>query len=48
MLSQVEVRTCVYQGLRNVRYFGSLGVLSFLVTSVLKLAFLPYYRRFIL
>ena len=37
-----HVRTCAYQGVRNVRFFGKLGVLCFLETLVLTFAFLPY------
>ena len=36
---------CVYQGVRNVCFFGKFDVLCFLETSVLRLALLPYYRR---
>ena len=34
-----------YQGLRNVRFFGTFNVLCFLETPVLRFALLPYYRR---
>ena len=39
----IRTRTCVYQGVRNVR-FGKFSVLCFLVTPVLRFALLPYYR----
>ena len=38
-------RTCAYQGVRNVRFFGKFDVLCFLETPVLRFALLPYYRR---
>ena len=34
-------------GVRNVRFFGKFGMLSFLETPVLSFALLPYYRRFV-
>ena len=38
--------TCAYQGVTNARFFsGKFEVLYFLVTSVLRFARLPYYRR---
>ena len=40
-----KTRTCAYQGLTNVRFFGKFGVLCFLVTPVLKFALLPYCRE---
>ena len=44
-----SVRTGAYQGVRNVRvFFGKFGVLCFLVTSVLRCAFLPYYQQTVL
>ena len=37
-----------YSGFTQKRsFFGKFGVLCILVTSVLRFAFLPYYRRFI-
>ena len=39
------VNKCVYQGVRNVRFFGKFDLLCFLVTSVLRFALLPYYRQ---
>ena len=36
--------TCAYQEVRNVRFFGIFDVLCFLVISVLRFTFLPYYR----
>ena len=36
---------CVSRG-KKCSFFGKFGVLCFLVTSVLKFAFLPYYRRY--
>ena len=41
----IRTRTCVYQGVRNVRFFGKLGMLCFLETPVLRFALLTYYRR---
>lgn len=39
---------CVsYQGVRNVCFFRKFGLHCFLVTSVLRFAFLLYYRRFV-
>ena len=35
-------------GIRNIRFLWKFRVLCFLVNSILRLAFLPYYRRFIL
>ena len=37
---------CISAG-KKCSFFGKLGVLYFLVTLVLKLALLPYYRRFV-
>ena len=42
--SLIRNRTCAYQGVRNVRLFEKFGVLCFLVTSVVRFAFLPYYQ----
>ena len=50
-----ELCARVYQGVRDVRFlggkkcsfFGKFGQLCFLVTSVLRFALLPYYRRII-
>ena len=36
-----------YQGVRNVCFFEKLGVLCLLVTTVLRFALLPYYRRLV-
>ena len=36
------------RGVRNVRFFGKFDVLCFLKTPVLRCAFLPYYRRYIM
>ena len=41
----VCIRTCAYQGVINVYFFGKLGALCFLETLVLRFALLPYYRR---
>ena len=41
----IRTCTCAYLGVRNARFFGKFGVLFFLVTSILKFVFLPYYRR---
>ena len=40
----IRTRTCAYQGVRNICFFGKFGVIYFLVTSVLTFALLPYYR----
>ena len=37
--------TCAYQSVKMVFFFGTFGKLCFLVTSILRLALLPYYRR---
>ena len=42
----IPTRTCAYQGVRNVRFFGKFDVLCFLETPVLWFVLLPYYRRF--
>ena len=34
-----------HQRVRNVSFFGKIGMLCFLETSVLRFALLPYYRR---
>ena len=38
----IRTRTCAYQGVRNVRFFGKFGVLCFLEALVLRFALLPY------
>ena len=43
--SALNFPKCGYQGVRNVCFFGKFGALCFLVISVLRFAFLPYYRR---
>ena len=40
----IRIRTCAYQGVRNVFFSGEFGVLCFLETPVLRFALLPYYR----
>ena len=44
-ISYPLIRTpmCAYQGGKKCSFFGKFGVLCFLVTSVLRLALLPYY-----
>ena len=42
----IRSRTCAYYGIRNFRFFRKFYVLCFLVTSVLRFAFFPYYRRY--
>ena len=42
-----SIRVCAYQEVRNVPFFGKFEVLCFLVTSVLRFAFLPYHRRIV-
>ena len=37
-----EIRSCAYQGGKKCSFFGKLGVLCFLETSVLRFAFLSY------
>ena len=37
--------THTYQGVKKRSFFGKFGVLCILVTSVLRFALLPYYRR---
>ena len=41
----IRTRTCAYQGIRNVRFFGKFDVLFFIETPVLRFALLSYYRR---
>ena len=41
----IRTRPGAYQGVKNVYFFGKIDVLCFLVTSVLRFVFLPYYRR---
>ena len=41
----IRTRTCTYQGVRNVRFFGKSDVFCFLETPVLRFTLLPYYRR---
>ena len=41
----IRLRTCVYQGVINVRFSENLCVLCFLETPVLRFALLLYYRR---
>ena len=41
----IRTRTCAYQGVKNIRFFGKFGMLCILVTSVLRFALLPYYRK---
>ena len=41
----IRTRTCAYQGVRNVRFFGKFNVLCFLEIPDLRFALLPYYRR---
>ena len=36
---QRRTRTCVYQWVENVRFFGKFGVFCFFATSVLRFAF---------
>ena len=43
--SQIRTRTCAYQGVRNVHFFGKFVVFCFLATSVLIFVLLHYYRR---
>ena len=43
-LTPLRPRTWAFQSIRNVCFFGKFGVLCFVVTSVLRFAFLPYYR----
>ena len=43
----IRTRTCAYQWVRNVRFFGKFDVLCFLEKLVLRFALLPYYRRFL-
>ena len=38
-----DIRTCAYQGVRNVRFFGKFGMICFFATSALKFALLPHY-----
>ena len=45
LVGNKEIRTCAYQGGKKCSFFGKLGVLCFLETSVLRFAFLSYYRR---
>ena len=43
-----QTHTCVcVSGGKKYSFFGKLGVLCFLVTSVLRYALLPYYRRIV-
>ena len=41
-LTLLPPNTCAYQGVRNVHFFGKLGVLCFLVTSILRSVLLSY------
>ena len=41
----IRTSKSAYQGVRNVRFLGKFGVLSFLETLVLRFALSPYYRR---
>ena len=41
----IRTRTCAYQKVRNVRFFGKFDVLCFPETPVLRFAILPYYWR---
>ena len=43
----IRTRTCAYQGVRNVCFFGKFGVLCFLETPVLRFAPLLSYRSFL-
>ena len=43
----IGTRTCAYQGVRNVCFFGKFGVFCFLETPVLRFALLSYYGRFV-
>ena len=47
LCSRSKQRTCAYQGGKKCLFFGKFCVLYFLVTSVLRFALLPYYRRFL-
>ena len=40
----IRARTCRYQGVRNVRFFGKFDMLCFLETAVLRFALLPNYQ----
>ena len=40
--TNISYPLCVYREVRNARFFGKFGVLCFLVTPVLRFAFLPY------
>ena len=42
---QIRTRTCAYQEVGNVCFFGNFGMLCFLETPVLRFTLLPYYRR---
>ena len=44
LLPDTYTYVCVSEG-KKCLFFGKFGVLCFLVTSVLKFALLPYYRR---
>ena len=43
---KTKKRTCAYQGVWNVRFFGKFGVFCFLETPVSRFAHLPYYQRY--
>ena len=45
--SLIRTRTCAFQGVRNIEFYGEFGVLYFLVTPVLRFALLSYYRQII-
>ena len=40
-------RTCAYQGSQECLFFGKFSVLSFLVSSVMRFALLPYCRQIV-
>ena len=45
-ISYPLIRTCAYQGVRNVRFSENLACFVFFETPVLRFALLPYYRRY--
>ena len=44
-LTPLYTRTCAYQGVKNVLFFGKFGVLCFLETPILRFALLPYCQQ---
>ena len=45
-MSDCRLRTCAYQGVRNVRFSENLAGFVFLKYPFLRIAVLSYYRRF--